>query len=266
MTFAKKYGPWALIAGASEGTGRAFAQQVAAQGVNCILVARREGPLEALAAELAETCGVETLAVAADLSSADAADVVEGAIGEREVGLFINNAGADTVNALFLDADEAAWNGLVNLNVKTMLGLCHRLGQPMRERGHGGILLVGSGACYGGASYLAAYSGSKAFTLCFAEGLWAEMRPHGVDVLHLVLGQTDTPAFRESLARKGTPVPDNLADPAEVAALGLERLPHGPLQNWGQGDDQAGMATDSAAARRERVRLIDRAMRAMFGS
>src|SRR3546814_16984394 len=110
----------------------------------------------------------------------------------------------------------------------------------------------------------AVYSASKAFVLCFGETLWAELQPHGVDVLNLVLGRTDTPEFRRLLAEKGMPVPDNIASADEVAKIGLERLPHGPVHNWGQADDDAGFAPNSAVARRARIRMIDRISKQIF--
>jgi short-subunit dehydrogenase len=112
---------------------------------------------------------------------------------------------------------------------------------------------------------MAVYSAGKAFTLCLGEGLWAELRAHGVDVLNLVLGRTDTPAFRKLLAEKGVPVPDNIASPDEVAEVGLTRLAHGPVHNWGVADDAAGFAPNSAAARRERILKIDTISQQVFG-
>jgi len=135
----------------------------------------------------------------------------------------------------------------------------------MKQRGRGGLLLVNSGACYGGGSFLATYSASKAFQLCFGEALWAELRPHGIDVLNLILGQTDTPAFRALLAEKGMPVPEGIASPEDVARIGLERLSHGPVHNWGLEEDVTGYAPNSAAARRDRVLLVDRMSRHIFG-
>lgn len=135
----------------------------------------------------------------------------------------------------------------------------------MRARGKGGLLLVSSGAGYGGGSFMAVYAGTKAFQLCFGEGLWAELRPQGVDVLTLVLNQTDTPAFRKLLEEKGLPVPPNLASPDEVAAEGLARLAHGPVHNHGQDDASPGHAPNSPAARRERVVMIDQMSRRVFG-
>jgi len=266
VNFAEKYGPWALIAGASDGTGRAFAESIAAQGVNCILLARREGPLQALAGALEAEHGVECVAASVDLCAEDALARIQAVVGAREVGLYVSNAGADTTNSKFLDAPVDEWLAQINRNVVTLTRCCHWLGSAMRERGRGGILLVGSGACYGGADYMAVYSGGKAYDLCFGEALWSELRPHGVDVLGLILGQTDTPAFRESLARAGRPVPPDLASPAEVAELGLSRLPFGPVCNWGQADDAAAPFMPSAAQRRQRVELISQAMAGMFGS
>jgi len=103
---------------------------------------------------------------------------------------------------------------------------------------------------------IAVYGATKAYDLVLGEALWAELKPHGIDVLNLVMGQTDTPAYRELMASKGLPFPDNTANPADVAALGLARLPHGPTTNWGEADDVAGMTFASAAQRRQRIEMI----------
>lgn len=265
MGFAERYGPWALVTGASEGTGRDFARQLAAAGVPSVLVARREAPLTALAAEIRAETGLDCVTATIDLAASDAPDQLVAAVGAREIGLFINNAGGDPNGAFFLDRDLSAWVDLVQRNVMTMMACSHHFAGPMKARGRGGILLVNSGACYGGASTLGTYAGTKAFMLCFAEGLWAEMRPSGVDVLTLVLGRTDTPEFRRYLAEKNMPLPADAASSSEVARIGLERLPHGPIHNWGQADDAAGMSNLSAAQRRERVLMIDRITSQLFG-
>jgi short-subunit dehydrogenase len=270
MSFADRYGPWAVIAGASEGTGRAFAQQIAASGVSCILIARREGPLKELADQIrakggVAKGGVECVTAAIDLAKPDACDRIAATVGAREVGLFVSNAGADPNGARFLDRDVSVWRELVRRNVLTMMECCHQFAGPMRSRRKGGLLLVNSGACYAGASFLATYSASKAFDLCFAEGLWAELRAHGVDVLSLVLGMTDTPAFRALLAAKGLPVPPGIATPEAVAQIGLAQLPHGPVYNWGQTNDVAGYAPNSPDQRRARILAIDASSKHVFG-
>ena len=265
MDFKTRYGPWAVIAGASEGTGREFARKVASEGVSLILVARRLEPLETLAQEIRAEHGVECVTASVDLGAADAAERIADAVGSREVGLYINNAGSDTNGAGFLSKDVSAWVQLVNLNVTTPLTCCHHFGGPMKARGRGGLLIVNSGACYGGAAGLTTYAGSKAFELVFTEGLWAELHGYGVDVLTLVLGQTDTPAYRTLLAERGQPLPTNWASPAEVAKVGLEQLPHGPIHNWGSPNDAAGPSATSPDARRARVLAISQHTVALTG-
>jgi uncharacterized protein len=265
MSFADRYGPWAVVAGASEGTGREFARRIAANGVPSVLVARRAEPLAALAKEIRAESGVECATATIDLAAPDAFARIVAAVGTREVGLFVSNAGADPNGSRFLDRDAVVWLELAQRNVMTTIQCCHHFAGPMKKRGRGGLLLVNSGACYGGSSFLATYSASKAFVLCFGEGLWAELRPHGVDVLTLVLVMTDTPAFRALLAEKGQPVPAGIASPEDVARIGLERLPHGPVHNWGLEEDVAGYATGSAAARRERILMVDSMSKVIFG-
>jgi short-subunit dehydrogenase len=234
--------------------------------VNCILIARREAPLTALAAQLRAESGVECITASIDLAAPDAFARIAEVAGAREIGLYISNAGADPNGSFFLDKDIEAWVDLVNRNVMTSLRCCHHFGRAMRARGRGGIILVGSGACYGSGPNLATYSGVKAFDLCFAEGLWAELEPHGVDVLNLVMTTTDTPALRTLLAEKGVPAPPNLASPADVAKAGLTRLPHGPVHNFWLADDEAGNVPSSAAQRRTRVQMIAQASKSVFGA
>jgi uncharacterized protein len=256
---AAKYGPWALITGASDGTGLAFARRLAGQGINLILVARSADKLKAAAAEIT-ALGVECVTASVDLSATDAAAQIAKAAGDREVGLLITNAGADPNGSRFLDKDIAAWDGLVTMNVNTTMHLAHHFGQGMKARGRGGMILVSSGACYGGMNGIAAYCASKGFVLNFAEGLWAELRHVGVDVLTLVLGRTDTPSHRKILEESGQAIPEGMAAPEDVAEVGLRQLPHGPIWNWGQENDVAGYAPNSPDDRRGKIVYIEQMM------
>jgi len=258
--FAENYGPWAIVAGASEGVGRELARKVAANGVNCILVARREKPLVELAERIRAESGVECVTASVDLAAPDAFDRILAAVGSREVGLYISNAGADTNASHFLDRKIESWIELVDLNILTTMRCCHHFGGLMRERRRGGLLLVGSGAAFGGGPFMAVYSGAKAFDLCFGEGLWAELRPFGVDVLCLELNVTDTPALRKLLAEKGQPLPSRMAAPERVAEVGLARLPLGPVYNWGP------LPRFRAGWRRTRVRVVATLSKKVFGS
>ncbi len=103
---------------------------------------------------------------------------------------------------------------------------------------------------------LAVYCAAKAFALTFGEALWSELGEHGVDVLNLILGRTDTPAHRLILAQSGQPVPEGMAQPDDVARVGLERLPHGPIHNWGEDENTVGMSAVSPAQRRARLLAV----------
>lgn len=265
MDFAERYGPWAVIAGASEGTGASFARQAAAKGLNLVLIARRQGPLDTLAKDVREKFGVEVVTASIDLAALDAPQHVAAAAGAREVGLFIFNAGADPNGKYFLDADYKVWADLVQRNVNTTMACTYHFAGPMAKRGRGGILLLNSGACYQGIVTMGPYSGSKAFVLAFAEGLWGDLHDKGVDVLTLVMNKTDTPEFRRYMKEHGMPFPADAASADDVAALGLERLPHGPIQNWGEADDEVKMTMQSSKARRERAIMINAGVKRMMG-
>jgi len=222
-----RYGPWAVVTGGSEGVGRSFALQLADAGLHLLLVARRPEPLEATAQEC-RSRGVEVRTLALDLTVPDAAGAVSAAVADVEVGLLVHNAGANTHSAEFLDGDLAAFGQVIALNITTPLALVHHLGGGMRERGRGGILLVGSLAGYLGSSRHTVYGGVKAFGRIFAEGLWLELRDSGVDVLELVLGVTRTPAMERvglDFDLPGMPV----SEPDDVAREGLEVLGRGPV-------------------------------------
>lgn len=263
MTFRDKYGPWAIIAGASEGIGCSFAVKLAAQGVCCVLVAL-DGPLEDVAAQVRHH-GVEAVTARIDLSLPDAFDRIAEAAGDREIGLYIANAGGDANASRYLDHEIGAWLDLARVNIVTTMQACHHFGRQMRKRGRGGLLIVNSGGCYGGGSFLTTYNACKGFLLNFSEGLWAELRPHGVDVLTIALNVTDTPNFRRILAKTGMPVPEQMASPDEVAEVALAQLPNGPVQNWGLAEDDDGFGM-SAAVRRARVLAMDAVSDRIYGS
>src|SRR4051794_3805385 len=162
--FVEKYGPWAIVAGASDGTGLAFAAEIAARGVNVVLVARRQAALDEVASEL----DVETRVVPLDLSTDSATDALAAATDDLEIGLFVYNAGADSHNTQLLDTSLDSWHALVRRNCATVLGTSYHYGTRMLERGRGGLVLVTSGAAFAGGSHIAVYAASKAFDLVLA--------------------------------------------------------------------------------------------------
>ncbi len=222
-----KYGPWALIAGGSEGVGAEFSQLLAEAGLNLVLIARKADPLQ----QTADRCrrhGGEVRTVQVDLSDPAACTRIAAATSGLEVGLLILVAGANTHSQEFLDGDLAEFRHVIDLNLSTPLALVHHYGQAMRARRRGGIVLLGSLAGYLGSARQTVYGGVKAFTRIFAEGLWLELRDHGVDVLELVMGVTRTPAMERAGLNFDTPG-IVVAEPADVAREGLEWLGRGPV-------------------------------------
>ena len=249
--FRERYGPWALVAGASDGIGECYARAIAEQGVNLLLLARREDRLASLAAELRARHGVLARTLAADLTAPDLDARVEQATRELEVGLLVYNAGAVHGAMAFHDFPVAQALGLVALNCTGPLLLVHRLGSRMRARGRGGIVLMGSMISFAGSAYVATYSATKAFLRILAEGLWHELRPHGVDALGAVAGATRTPSMLAS-SPSFADYPGAM-DPDEVARGALAFLGRGPL--WVAG--AANRATAQALCPAPRIPVIN---------
>ena len=193
--FAQRYGPWAVVAGASDGVGAAYTRAMAQRGVNVVLLARRLAVLDEVAAAIRADTGVETRAVTVDLAQDDAMATVAHATADVDVGMLMYNAGADPVFEPFLDNPVELALGMIHRNCVVPTQMCHHFGATMAARGAGGIVLVSSGAGLFGARNMVAYGATKAFDTVMAEALWAELHDQGVDVLGLVLGATDTPAF-----------------------------------------------------------------------
>lgn len=243
------YGPWALIAGGSEGVGASFAHQLADAGFNLVLLARKPEPL-AETADAARARGVEVRTIELDLLDDDALARIRAVTDELEIGLLIFNAGANSYGHEFVTGDLDRVQGVIDLNITAQLQLTQHFGALMRGRGKGGMILVGSLAGYLGQAQMSIYSAVKAFGRVFAEGLWLELREHGVDVLELVLGTTRTPA----MARAGLnfDLPGlNVSEPDDVAREGLAHITDGPV--WVAGGNQAAVEKRSGFPRDELI-------------
>ncbi|HEX7739225.1 MAG TPA: SDR family NAD(P)-dependent oxidoreductase [Marmoricola sp.] len=250
MTDVERYGPWALILGGSEGVGAAFARQLADDGFNLVLVARKTGPLEETAAQVREL-GAEVRTLSLDLMRAESVATLTEATADLEIGLLICNAGANSYGKPFLDGDLAGFQGVIDLNVTTPLALTQHYGRLMRDRRRGGIVFVGSLSGYLGSLRESIYGAAKAFGRIFAEGLWLEMREYDVDVLELVLGLTRTPAMER--AGLNFDIPGlNVGEPEEVARAGLEHLADGPV--WVVAGNER--IAESRGGRLDRAKLV----------
>jgi short-subunit dehydrogenase len=216
-----KYGPWAVVAGSSEGIGLAFVREIAGAGINVVMVARRPDALAASAEQVADEFGVEVRTVQAELASPDIVEKLREATDDIDVGLLVFNAAAANFKP-FLDQNETEFLAAINLSCIAQTRLVQHFGRRMRERAHGGLLLVSSFAGSAGIARMACYSGAKGFTDKFGEALWAELKPQGIDVFVMVVGSTNTERRRQSGSKDQPGMP--VAEPEDVAAYALASL------------------------------------------
>jgi short-subunit dehydrogenase len=221
-----RYGPCALVAGAAVGLGAEFARQLAARGLDLVLLDRDEASLRATADEIRATHGVGTRAVVLDLARPDLVEALAAATGGVEIGLLVYNAAIGTVSP-FLAMDAAHVERMIDVNCRGPLRLARALVPPMVRRGRGGLVLMSSLSGTIGSAQLAVYAATKAFTLVLADALWAELRPLGVDVLAVQPGSTRTPGWLASQPAGGEAPAVPVMEPPEVvrealATLGVE--------------------------------------------
>lgn len=192
----RTFGPWAIVTGASSGIGKEFARQLAASGINLVLVARRLPVLEELGRQLAKEFRVHYRAVGVDLTEDDFLEKIEAATQDLDIGLLISNAGAG-IPGEFLAFERHELHGIVRLNVIAHLDLAHHFGQRLAKRGRGGVLLVSALGAAQGIPYMANDSGTKAFVLSLGEALHVEFQKFGLHVTVLLPSPTDTPVLAE---------------------------------------------------------------------
>ena len=228
MTFKERYGPWALITGASSGIGAEFSSQLAELGLNLILLARRKQRLDDLAQQLEARNNIQVRTLRADLSQPDFMSDIRSATQSIEVGLLVNNAGFGLAGNFLAHPLEREL-ALLDVNCRAPLLLTHEFGRKMIERGRGGIIFVSSVSGYIATPSEASYAASKAYELFLAESLWYELKKDGVDVLALCPGVTVS-EFHDLAGIK--PVAAMPANP--VVALALKKLGKKPsvIAGW----------------------------------
>ncbi len=218
--FKNSYGPWALITGASSGIGEAFAFRLATEGMNLILAARRKDKLTALAQKLETKFGIDVRTVEVDLLKKDFLESIKSATADVQIGLLVNNAGQLILNQ-YMNTSIEDESRMIDLNIKTPAILTHHFAEKMIRRGKGGIINVASVLAYMGVPYSAAYAATKAYELVKSEGLWYELRKHGIDVLSLNPGLTKSEMTKEL---DFSHMPMKLMNPASVANTAVKAL------------------------------------------
>jgi len=212
------------VAGASEGIGAAYAQALAARGLDIVLVARRVGPLDDLARRLHAEWGSHVRILPGDLGEPEFVASLPRSCADIEVGILVYNA-AFAPAGEFVSLPPDQLDRVVQVNVRAPLALVRMFLPPMLERGRGAVVLMSSLSGNQGSPYLAAYAASKAFNRELAESLWYEARARGVDVVACCAGAVRTPGYRAA-SQKDAP---GTLEPVEVAEATLRSLGRGPV-------------------------------------
>lgn len=224
-TFHGRYGPAALVTGASSGIGLAFAEELAERGFDLVLSARRVERLEELAGHLHAAHGTKTKIVPADLSEPDAPAHLLAATADDDIGLLVSNAGFN-MKGRFEDGSASRMAKMLTVNCHAPMQLAHGMIPRLKAKGRGGIIVTASVEGLIGCPYSTAYSATKALVVSLCEGLWAELREHGIDVLAMCPGATESEA-----TLNGTLKGDflKMLQPArEAAQRTLDNIANGP--------------------------------------
>jgi short-subunit dehydrogenase len=261
--FAVRYGPWAIVAGASEGIGATYAEELASRGLNLVLVARRAELLQSLASLLSKKYNIETKIIPLDLSGAKAAEQVVEHTKDIEIGLLIYNAAFSAIGP-FLERSLEDHVREIDTNAFTPLKLVYLFAQPMLARGRGGIVLMSSLSAFQGSAYISTYAATKAFNIVLAEGLWEEWRERGVDVLVCVSGAVKTPNYVASEPEHAGVLGDMTMKPNQVVHEALNALGKGPYVIPGRLNRISSFVMRHLLPRKMAVKFMGRILREMY--
>lgn len=249
--FARRYGLWALVAGASEGLGAAYARALAGRGLDVVLVARRAAALDALAVELRDGYGVTVRCHPGDLGEPGFVDSLVEVCADLEVSLLVYNAAHAPVGE-FVSTSHEDLMQVVDVNVRAPLALVRSFLPHMLARRRGAVILMTSMAGNQGSPDLAAYAASKAFIRELAESLWFEAKDRGVDVIACCAGAVRTPGYT---AAAGKDAPGTL-DPEEVVEQALRALGRGPVVIPGSVNKLAAVVMGRLLPRRAAIAIM----------
>jgi short-subunit dehydrogenase len=264
MEFKQKYGPYALVAGASEGLGAAFADALAKRGLNLVLVARRKNLLEELAGTISVKHGIRAVPLVCDLSTQEAAEQIIEATKDKQIHLLVYNAAKPYIGR-FIEGSLDLHEEVARVNMITPLRLLHHFGGPMLQEGRGGILLMSSLAGLQGSPYLSTYSATKAFSRILAESLWYEWRIRGVGVTACCAGSIATPNYLNSKPRRIAAMAPRPQDPGSVVAECLAMLGKRPSFVSGRGNRLASFFMQKIFSRIKSVSTMGRTTGRMYG-
>ncbi|TWI94383.1 hypothetical protein JN11_04774 [Mucilaginibacter frigoritolerans] len=263
MTFKEKYGNTALIAGASEGMGAAYAYALAARGLDLLLIARRKEQLEATAQQIIEQYQVKVLTIICDLAEPNATQKIIQNIGETEIDFLVYNAALSYIGP-YIATDISTHRNIASINMLTQLSLVHYFGGKMVERRKGGVVIMSSIAGFQGSGFLSTYAATKAFNRVLAEGLWYEWRQHGVDVIACCAGATATPNYINTKPRKASPLEPKPQLPEQVIEECLKRIGSTPSFISGTGNKFVCFLMQHIFTKKQAIKMMGDGMKKMY--
>jgi hypothetical protein len=255
MNLKQKYGNTALIAGASEGIGAAYAEQLAKEGIDLILIARRLKALQLLADSLIVNYNVNVKCLQCDLSDQDAAEKIRIELSDREINILIYNAALSYIGA-FVENSLENQNKAATVNMITPMNLVRIFSERMLSKKKGAIVLMSSLAGLQGSGFLAVYASTKAFNRVLAESLWYEWKNCGVDIIACVAGATSTPGYIKSNPGKTSVFAPRVLLPEEVAVECLNRLGKQPSFITGRGNRIASFIMQKIFSRKMAINIM----------
>lgn len=263
MNLKQKYGNTALVAGASEGIGAAFATCLAAEGMNLVIIARRPQPLQQLADFLKSKYDVNVLCITCDLSGLNACQQIEEALNGREINLLIYNAALSYIGPFIKNSAENH-SKAAQLNMVTPLKMVRLYGEKMVTRGKGAVVLMTSLAGFQGSGYLSVYAATKAFNRILAESLWYEWKDSGVDILACCAGATATPGYKNTNPEKTGFFTPRVLEPEEVVHECFKKLGKQPSYITGRGNRIASFIMQKILPRKMAINIMGDTTRKMY--
>ncbi len=258
-----KYGPYALIAGGSEGLGAAFARYLAREGFSLVLVARREEKLQAFSQSIQAEFPVEVLRIQADLADSQAPNKIYEAVKDLPVHLLVYNAALSYIGPFEENTPEQHLQ-LGRANMQTPMHLLQLLSQNMLSQCRGGILLMSSMAGNQGSGFLSAYAASKAFNRILAESLWYEWKDRGVDVLACCAGATSTPNYLDSKPAPSSPLAPKVQSPEAVVKECFQKIGKVPSFISGSGNRWASFFMHRILPRKMAIKIMGDTTRKIY--
>jgi len=263
MTLRQKYGNTALVAGASEGIGAAFATQLAKEGMDLVLIARRPEPLQLLADSLSDKFKVQIQCVSCDLSDINAVNHIEEALNGREINLMVYNAALSYIGPFIKNSSENH-SLAARVNMITPLKLVHFFGEKMLAKGKGAIVLMTSLAGFQGSGFLTMYAATKAFNRILGESLWYEWKNSGVDIIACCAGATSTPGYINTQPEKTGIFTPRVLEPSEVAKECLKKLGKQPSFITGKSNRIASFIMQKIMPRKMAINIMGDTTRKMY--